>query len=219
MTIRLDRRVLLTIAVVIGGLWLPSPGAARAQDKPAFEPWVANLRYAGEFAGFRLGGTTYHRLVAVSDETVPSPDIVIFSPGGILPPPQPCIQPDPNTIRCPILNLQSLEIQFGSGNDRLDTTRFDSPAQTGFELRFRMGEGNDRFAGGPLDEDWFGGPGSDFAKAGAGNDRMIAGSGNDRMFGDLGIDFFLGQAGRDFARGGPGNDRGNGGPGEDNFRD
>ena len=158
----------------------------------------------------------------MSSQATPSPDIVFFSPGGIQPPPlgAPCIVPNPDTVRCPLANLESLLIQFeGGGNDRLDTTRYDSPTTAGLDLAFRMGEGNDRYAGGPLDEDWFGGPGNDFAKTGAGRDRLIGQAGNDRMFGGLGIDFFSGGPGRDFARGGKGDDRGNGGPGEDNFKD
>jgi RTX calcium-binding nonapeptide repeat (4 copies) len=220
MSIRLDRRVLLTIAVLIGGLWLSAPGTARAQADDDY--WTAQLRYAGEFAGFRLASATgYERRLEVSSQQTPSPDIVFVSPGGIEPPPigAPCIVQGADTVRCPIMNLQSVQIQFGAGNDRLDTVRYSSPSTAGFDIGFRMGQGNDRYAGGPLDEDWFGGPGNDFAKTGAGKDRLIGQAGDDRMFGGAGIDFFSGGKGNDFARGGGGDDKGSGGPGKDDFRD
>ena len=221
MPIRLDRRVLPTIAVLIVGVLLSASGIARAQSD---DYWAANLRYAGEFAGIRIASAVgYERRLEVSSQQTPSPDVVFFSPGGIQPPPAgaPCIAQGADIVRCPLANLESLVIQFGGGNDRLDTTRYTSPTTAGFDvdLAFRMGDGNDRFAGGPLDEDWFGGPGNDFAKTGAGRDRLIGQAGNDRMFGGLGIDFFSGGKGNDFARGGGGDDKGSGGPGKDDFRD
>jgi RTX calcium-binding nonapeptide repeat (4 copies) len=213
--------LVVSVAATVLLCALAIPRSARAQEEVTFAPpWEGLLRYAGEFGGFRIAaGVGYRGFVDVSRQELPSPDIVIVSPGGILTPPAPCIQPDANTIRCPILNLNGLQIDFGAGNDRLDTTRYDSPTLAGFSAQFHMGAGNDRFLGGPLPENWFGGPGNDFAKTGAGDDRLIAGAGNDRMFGDLGIDFFLGGKGKDLGRGGAGNDRGNGGPGEDDFRD
>jgi RTX calcium-binding nonapeptide repeat (4 copies) len=220
MSSRLDRRLLPTIAVLIAGLLLSTPGMARAQADDDY--WTANLRYAGEFAGFRLASAVgYQRILDVSSQQAPSPDIVFTSPGGIQPPPlgAPCIVQSPDIVRCPLANLQSVQIQFGPGNDRLDTVRYTSPTTAGFDIGFRMGEGSDRFAGGPLDEDWFGGPGNDFAKTGAGADRLIGQAGNDRMFGGAGIDFFKGGRGNDFARGGSGDDEGFGGPGKDDFKD
>ena len=212
MAMRLDRRVLVTVAVLIGGLLLAGPGTARAQE--GVDSWTAQIRYSGEFAGFRIAAAdTYQRRLDVSTQQTPSPDIVFLSPGGIQPLPlgSPCIVQSADSVRCPLANLESLLIQFeGGGNDRLDTTRYTSPTTAGFDasLAFRMGEGNDRMAGGPLDEDWFGGPGNDFAKTGAGRDRLIGQAGNDRMFGGPGIDFFSGGRGNDFARGGGGRRQG-----------
>jgi hypothetical protein len=213
----------IAIAVALCALLLPRGSRADAPARAAVDfapPWEGLLRYAGEFGGFRIAAAAgYQGVMRVSHEELPSPDLVIASPGGIQPPPAPCIAPSADVVRCPIAGLQFVGFQMGAGNDVVDGTRFDAPTQAGIRLEFRTGPGSDRFLGGPLPERWFGGPGNDFAKTGAGNDRLIAGAGNDRMFGGLGIDFFSGGRGRDFARGGGGDDRGSGGPGDDNFRD
>lgn len=213
------------LAVALCASVAPAGAPADPQGRAALEVddfWQAQLRYAGEFGGFRIAaavGAGPNDDLSVSYLATPSPDIVFVSPGGIAPPPSPCIAASVTVVRCPATALASLDVGMGPGKDRVDTVRYDSPSLAGFSAMIQTGPGKDRWLGGPLGETWIGGPGGDFARGGAGNDRFIGGPGNDRMFGDLGIDFFLGGTGQDFARGGKGNDRGNGGPGDDNFRE
>jgi RTX calcium-binding nonapeptide repeat (4 copies) len=223
---RLTRTHLLCgLAVALTASVAPGSASADPRGRAALEVddfWQAQLRYAGEFAGFRIAaaaGAGPNDQLSIGYQATPSPDVVFVSPGGIAPPPAPCIAASLTTVRCPAAGLTVLDVGMGPGRDRVDTVRYDSPSLAGFTAMIQTGPGRDRWVGGPLGESWFGGPGGDFARGGAGNDRFIGGPGNESMFGGPGIDFFKGGAGADFARGGSGNDRGFGGPGNDNFRD
>jgi Ca2+-binding RTX toxin-like protein len=223
---RLTRKLLLSgLAVALCASMAPAAAPADPQGRAALEVddfWQAQLRYAGEFAGFRLAaavGAGPNDQLSISYQATPSPDVVFVSPGGIAPPPSPCIADNVTMVRCPATGLTVLDVGMGPGRDRVDTVRYESPSLAGFTLTVQTGPGNDRWLGGPLGETWVGGPGGDFARGGAGNDRFFGGPGGDRMFGGPGIDFFRGGAGNDFARGGAANDRGSGGPGDDNFKD
>jgi Ca2+-binding RTX toxin-like protein len=221
---RLTRKHLLCgLAVALFASVAPLSVSADPQGSAALEVedrWEAQLRYAGEFAGFRIAaavGAGPNDQLSISSQATPSPDIVFTSPGGIAPPLPPCIAVSLTVVRCPSNGLESVDVGMGPGKDRVDTVRYTSPTIAGFTIQ--TGPGQDRWLGGPLGESWFGGPGGDFARGGAGNDRFIGGPGNEWMFGGPGIDFFRGGPGADLARGGPGNDRGSGGPGNDNFKD
>ena len=222
---RIGKQLLCGLAVALSVCVAPASASADPQGRAALEVddfWQAQIRYAGEFAGFRIAaaaGAGPNDQLSIGYQATPSPDIVFVSPGGIAAPPSPCIAASLTTVRCPATGLAALDVGMGPGKDTVDTVRYDSPTLAGFSAAIQTGPGKDRWLGGPLGETWIGGPGSDFARGQGGNDRFIGGPGNDRMFGDLGIDFFLGGPGRDFARGGKGDDRGNGGPGDDNFRD
>jgi hemolysin type calcium-binding protein len=222
---RPHRGFAIGLAIAAWTTCLILPAVTRAGGVPIQDPlhsWEGQLRYQGEFAGFRIASapsTIRDRELYVGTVTTPSSDLVFTDAAGVTPPPFPCIQGGTTTIRCPTANLISLDITFSGGNDRLETMRYDLPTIAGIQTSFEMGAGNDIWLGGPLPETWFGGPGNDQGRGGSGSDRFFGGQGNDRMLGGLGIDFFSGGPGRDFARGGAGNDKGSGGPGNDNFKD
>jgi Ca2+-binding RTX toxin-like protein len=200
-----------------------APGTTWAAPRDDAAQWSAQLRYAGEFAGIRiaaqLDAPTADR-ITIGSVATPSPDLLFTSAGAIEPPPPPCIQPNPQQVRCPLDGLEAGFIELGVGDDDVRVT----VGQVGFgdslgKFRFLGGLGNDSYRGGSEDDIFDGGPGDDLGITRGGRDRLIGGTGADRLFGGPGIDIFRGGPGDDFARGGKGDDRGFGGPGDDDFRD
>ncbi len=200
------------LAVALCASVAPAGAPADPQGRAALEVddfWQAQLRYAGEFGGFRIAvavGAGPNDDLSVSYLATPSPDIVFVSPGGIAPPPGAMYRRQRHSGPLPRHRATALDVGMGPGKDRVDTVRYDSPSLAGFSAMIQTGPGKDRWLGGPLGETWIGGPGRDLANGQEGTDSFIGGAGNDRI---------LGGPDNDIIRCGAGNDRFNDGPGRD----
>src|SRR5262249_2772800 len=92
------------------------------------------------------------------------------------------------------LNDPSLVSALGDGTTIVNVER----------IEFHAGSGNDRLAGGALDDILTGGAGSDLLDGNAGNDMLNGGAGIDILDGDADNDIIIGGAGADLIDGGDG---------------
>jgi Ca2+-binding RTX toxin-like protein len=105
-------------------------------------------------------------------------------------------------------------LHTGTGDD-IVTFVAGAVFRPGDLLRAELGDGHDRFAGGPGVDFVLGGPGDDLLRGGQGDDTLfgeqgddllVGGAGNDHLAGGPDADWLLGGAGRDVLQGGDGDD-------------
>lgn len=101
------------------------------------------------------------------------------------------------TEKFPIATIQSINVQAGQGNDRVQVE--GSSPRYNFPSRIYGSGGNDTIFGG------------------YGIDRIYGGSGHDSIFGSLSKDIIYGEAGNDTIDGDAGNDYISGGDGNDSL--
>ncbi|HWS86739.1 MAG TPA: M91 family zinc metallopeptidase [Pyrinomonadaceae bacterium] len=106
----------------------------------------------------------------------------------------------------------NLKIRLGDGNDRLEVG-----SGVRVNLTVEGGAGNDLIRTGAGDDRVEGGEGDDEIRAGAGRDYVNGSRGNDRLYGEAGHDTVYGGDGDDLADGGAGDDYLEGGRGRDHL--
>src|SRR5262245_8823287 len=113
-------------------------------------------------------------------------------------------RPNDKTYTFKRSEVQRIEVDLGTGNDRLVS---DATVST----TVRAGAGNDFIETGPANDEIFAGEGNDVVHANDGDDKVFGEGGNDVIDGGKGNDMLAGNAGADVLLGGPGNDALNGG--------
>lgn len=108
-----------------------------------------------------------------------------------------------SVVTCPLEGLRGLRVTAGSGNDRVDASRFTS---TAIHADLRGGEGDDELlTGNPVTSRLEGGPGNDVLRnAGSARADVLGGTGSDQLLGGDGFDILVGGAGSDLLNGGAG---------------
>lgn len=130
-------------------------------------------------------------------------------------------------LHCPRSLVHGIFIETVDGSDSVvfgfDTTGFPGPIL----VQVSTGAGNDKFVGGPEDDDVDMGDGNNNVDTSGGNDQVATGDGNDKVdtgpgddkaFAGGGTDKVTTADGNDLANLGPGNDTGKGGPGNDTLK-
>src|SRR5262249_27157668 len=113
-------------------------------------------------------------------------------------------RPNDKTYTFKRSEVQRIEVDLGTGNDRLVS---DATVST----TVRAGAGNDVVETGPANDEIFAGEGNDVVHANDADDKVFGEGGNDLLDGGAGNDMLAGNGGADVLLGGPGNDALNGG--------
>lgn len=134
-------------------------------------------------------------------------------------------------IEQPFSNVQSIFIDGGNGNDRIEIAPSVITPVTlkggrgndwikagGGTAMIEGGDGDDEIFGSSVDDVIYAGAGNDRVYAGAGNDTIYLGTGDDTASGEAGDDTLHGEDGEDVLQGGLGNDLIIGGLGHDTIR-
>jgi Ca2+-binding RTX toxin-like protein len=186
-----------------------------------FKYKVADLTFAGNTAtvtltrqGFTDGSSSTFKLVGT-----PGADVIRLKMAGtaIVVENQSALGVTRQVIKPSVTakKFTSVEVDLGSGNDRLDATALKLPVRVvggaGDDV-LRTGKGNDTVFG---DEVNGAGTGVDFIETGAGNDTIIAGSGGSFIDAGIGNDMVTVNGGANWVQGGAGNDIIVGGGGDD----
>ena len=166
-------------------------GTAETVSTPSASIEVLDLRYAASAGeanqvGITRSGQTY---------TVVDSAGVMAGSG--------CLQRDPKTAACDVLNETGIQINLGDRNDRLS---FAGASPAGDGATVSDGRGDDTVHGTGSDDVLQNDRGDDALRGGAGDDELEPGSGNDRLSGGGGRDRLSGGGGKDRLSGGPGND-------------
>jgi hypothetical protein len=133
------------------------------------------------------------------------PIILLTNPGAAPAPSGPTIvvkdltRTDNNTFTFDATKVQSIEVDLGAGDDRLDSF-------INLPTTVRAGAGNDFVQTGAAADIVFGGDGHDQLFGGDGPDQLLGEGGNDLLVGEGGNDTLIGGEGADLIMGGSGND-------------